>query len=231
MNDEQISIKLTNMLEQAGIKVRDKDEVWWQKILAKILFFVPNYMRNFSNAVYNCIDLGQVAEDSSRRWETLIHELKHIIDSHNWYHVPFGVGYLFPQILALLSLGAVWGSGWWLLWLVALLPWPALFRVLIETPAYAYNLIIAELRGRDVDEVEKRILTTLSGSSYYFAMPLKVVIRKLLWYHFKKRVKHIRNYMHSFEMAGKPQYPVKITMSDSSINKFVAAALYDLTKD
>lgn len=102
-----------------------------------------------------CYMKGTRAENlANLDWETLAHEGVHAKDDAR-KPVRFKLSYLFPQILALLALGALAGI-WWrpALWclvaLLALAPWPAPFRVYWERRGYRMSIVCAVLeRGEN----------------------------------------------------------------------------------
>lgn len=103
----------------------------------------------------SCYMKGTRAENlANPDWDTLAHEGVHARDDHR-KPVRFKLSYLFPQILALLALGAIAGI-WWrpALWclvaLAAIAPWPAPFRVYWERRGYRMSIVCAVLeRGEN----------------------------------------------------------------------------------
>jgi hypothetical protein len=143
-----------------GAKVRFKDESRWMRFLGALLFFNRDFMTGYTTTLFRTVWFPSRADIvGSPEWafQTLAHELVHVDRcGGKWLRwVWFSLKYLFPQCLALLSLGAV--SAFWvgpiglipLLLLGSLLPWPAPFRVEEEIWGYAMSEVVkAWCRGR-----------------------------------------------------------------------------------
>ena len=151
--------------------------------LSKILFFLPDFMENFTTTIGHVIYLN----DKSWRREDLgvlallAHECQHVWDNER-VGLLYGIGYLFPQILCLGAIGCVWGGPWWLLFLAALLPWPAPFRMIIERRGYLLTLIIdnmlsqnkaSAIKAQRIENVVKQFV----GKNYYYMWPFKRRLR------------------------------------------------------
>lgn len=82
-------------------------------------------------------------------WDTFAHEGVHMRDSKRW-PVWYELSYLFPQCLGALAFVAIAGiwwrpALWFLVFLVALLPWPAPGRVFWERRGYLMSIVCAIL--------------------------------------------------------------------------------------
>lgn len=114
--------------------------------------------------------------------EVVAHEVQHILDEKE-QGIWFKVGYLFPQVLAALSLLAVFGIWspswlWWLLCLLLMAPLPAYWRYKAELNGYRTFIVFDKFHGRDSAETYKQTIDQLSGPSYYFAWSFKSWIEK-----------------------------------------------------
>jgi hypothetical protein len=117
------------------------------------------------------------SEDFARRnprvaARILAHEMVHLLDKEKLAFKPlFYLGYLFPQLLALGVLALPWLGGWSLLFLLALLPWPAPFRARIEWRAYAMDYLLAPepLRAQTM----AHIWAQFGGWAYYRMWPFR----------------------------------------------------------
>lgn len=187
--EEQISKKIEKELTLNGIHVRKKQDIWWHRILDKILFFVPGYLDKFSNAFdLKHLDVAERTQKSPTRWEIIVHECRHMVDMKLITVPLFAFLWTFPQNLFLLAFLAPFTSNWMWFFLLALLPWPAPGRAWLESRAYAMNVAIKFGRlyrlssdmihvAEDLDDYKRYVIGELSGASYYFAMPYRPLIR------------------------------------------------------
>lgn len=162
-----------------GFQIRNKNESVAQKILAKIMFWMPNAMSNTWLTIYPTV-WRPTRHD--RDYTTLQHEGVHLLDvqtffgllpkNNRWINMClFIIVYGFPQIFALLAFLAFYNL-WWLLALLFLLPLPAPGRMLAEMRAYRRSVEL----GRDVDTIIPNFVT----SKYYWMWPFKKHTRKML---------------------------------------------------
>jgi len=167
-----------------AIKIKNKEDSRLMRLIGKLMFFNPSFMTNFITTIGKTIYLPKGFSKEFTNIEVLAHETQHIVDSKK---IPllYGVAYLFPQILillSLLSLGAIWGSKLWLLnllWLLCALPIPAPFRMLIERRGYMMSAAVNYwLWGNDHYEL---YLNYFTGPAYYFMWPFKKHLS--LWFH------------------------------------------------
>src|SRR5574337_971831 len=96
--------------------IRPKTESWLLKAVAWLVKpFNPTFMDQYITTIGTTIwvpDNFFETIDEAGALEVVSHETQHIIDLKKWGWIVFGGLYLFPQILAilaLLSLGAIWG--------------------------------------------------------------------------------------------------------------------------
>ena len=175
-------------VEVRVVRKRDSALMW---LLNKILFFLPNFMENFTTTIGKTIYMPNRTLSILSVWIAPLmgHECQHAWDSQRWGALYY-FGYLFPQVLALGSLMAIFSSLWWLLCLAALLPWPAPFRMLIERRGYLISLIGYDMlsddkssakQARAIDDVVKQF----TGHNYYFMWPFERSTQ--VW--FEKRMK------------------------------------------
>ena len=153
-----------------SLKVRFKDQSRFMKLLGFLTkAFNPEFMTSFTTTIGSTVYFpseAYVEEDELRALRILAHEAIHAADSAA-HPVLFPLSFLFPQILFLGVLSFPW-LGWWaLLFLLALAPWPAPFRVWWEAKAYAMNVVLS----RDPEAAENWALTQFTGSTYYFMDP------------------------------------------------------------
>ena len=163
-----------------GFEVKDKDDVWHQILIDKLLFF-SKYIKMWS-ALY-----PKVWKPKKRfnDYGTLQHEGVHLLDAQTffgllppkpvlrWINVAlFCAAYGLPQILALLAFGAISGNFWWLLCLLFLLPLPAPGRMWAEVRAYR--------RTRELGMPIEGMIENFTKEKYYFMWPFPKHIRKLL---------------------------------------------------
>ncbi len=151
--DEQILAALCERMAERipGFAIHYKDESRQQRLLGWLLRpFVAGYMRDYTTAIYPRVYFptrADVQKYPRMAWQTLAHEYVHLWDAKQsrWR---FSLGYLMPQLAVLGALGAV--SAWWtpwgwlfLLFLLALAPWPAPWRTWTEVRGYTMDLCIS----------------------------------------------------------------------------------------
>jgi len=166
--------------EIKGFNVNEKDGVWHQAFLGKLLFF-SKYMRMWTTLY------PKVWKPKGRfnDYGVLQHEGVHLIDAQTLYGtfkplpvlkwinvILFSMIYISPQIFALLALGAIGGNLWWLLSLLFLLPWPSPGRMWTEVRAYR--------RTRELGSSVEGMVENFTKEKYYFMWPFPNHVRKLL---------------------------------------------------
>jgi len=170
-------------------KVKYKEESRWQKFLGALAFFCPDYMTSVTSTFGSTVYFPSkkfVDESRVRAFKILAHEYVHILDRRK-RKVFFEVLYTLPQLLGLLSVGAIAAcflGAWWLLWLVALLaflPLPAYGRMALEARGYAMNIAVNIWRhGSLREETREWIESMFTGWTYYKMWPFKASVREML---------------------------------------------------
>jgi hypothetical protein len=165
-----------------GLKVRYKDESLFMKALGLLMFFNKGFMASYTTTLWNYVWFPSryaVAQNPRSYFVTLAHELAHI-DRYGrsvFRYLWFCIRYMFPQCLALLSLGAfsaIWVGPWGLVFLVflaAAFPWPAPGRVREEIIGYAMSEVCwLWLLGRDWSgsKIDDGVVSEFTGSGYYW---------------------------------------------------------------
>jgi len=129
-------------------------------------------------AAYFSLDGKEFTCDATHAIEILAHETLHEYDRKRLGTLPFTVAYLFPQILAalsLLSILSLWNSSWLLclLFLLFLAPIPAPGRAWLEVRGYKVNMSLGRLKGWDPNLLSFRIVRdNFMSGNYYFMMPI-----------------------------------------------------------
>jgi hypothetical protein len=163
------------------IRLLPKGDSFLMKVVGLILRpFNPSFNSRFTTTIGSTIWMpSEVANSLSEDQflEVMAHEVQHILD-HKEKTILFEVGYLFPQILALLSLFAFcgfWSTAWLLclLFLVFLAPLPAYWRYKAELNGYRVSILFDKLFGRPPEETYEWVAKQMTGPNYYFAWPFK----------------------------------------------------------
>jgi hypothetical protein len=120
----------------------------------------------------------------------LIHETTHEYDRKKLNSFIFSMGYLFPQVLALLSVCSIlsiWYGSTFLLFLLSflfLLPLPAPFRMWTELRGYRTNMLNAILVRKtnkiSLDGYVEYLEKQFTGAAYYWMWPFASHIKGLL---------------------------------------------------
>ena len=161
--------------EKYGIEIKFKDESFFMKILSFTLFFNPRFKTNYITTIGKKIYFPSqqwLKENRDSASRVLAHEYVHVLDSIEAGSFIFSYSYLFPQVLATLSLCSLSGNLWWLLSLLFLLPIPAPMRCHYELRGYAMSDAVSyKVFGEflPIDFIEKQFLT----SAYYYMWPFK----------------------------------------------------------
>lgn len=190
MNDQQMLDALQVKIKEnaPNFEVRFKDQSTFMKILGKLLFFNKRFMTNYITVIGT-----KVYWPTKERFEqyplgsflTLAHEYVHIMD-YKRNPVQFVLGYLFPQIKAILALLAVLAvvSPWFLLallFLLALAPWPAPFRKKTEMRGFGMSIKARSWLGWEITEDRmNHYVEQFTSSAYYFMWPFSKLVRKEL---------------------------------------------------
>lgn len=159
-----------------GLSVKFKDQSYLMKILGFLLFFNPKFMTSYTTVLGNTVyfpSQAWLAERKDASARVLAHELVHISDYTSAGSFVFSVGYMFPQILSLLSVFSFFSSSWWLLSLLFLLPIPAPARTYYELRGYALTDAVSYKKtGKFVDIAWLK--KQFTSSAYFFMWPFEV---------------------------------------------------------
>ena len=161
-----------------NLKIKYKDQDTLMKILGTLMFFNPQFKTSFTTTIGDTIYWPNeefVKDNPLSAGHILIHECVHIYDEKKAGAIPFKVGYLFPQILALPMLLLLFVLTWKIVLPLALLclaPWPAPFRAKAERRAYFVSMRAGyELYGWDPAARAEHYADSFKNSSYYWMMP------------------------------------------------------------
>lgn len=163
-------------------KKRTSAKMWAMYIFSFMWIWNRRFMRDFTTtgrrAVYLCDSLV-----NEKNWvsiyKTLRHEFVHLmqIEKHGIF---FSLGYIFPQVIAISSLGAlgaIWGSNWFLVLLVNLVflaPLPASYRKAWEVEGYTQTMLVEyEEKGVLSDQMVDWVCSHFTGPGYYWMWPFK----------------------------------------------------------
>lgn len=142
------------------------------------MFFNPGFMTSFITTIGDTIYWPSrefVQNNPQSVSEVFIHECTHIYDEKRVGSVPFKLGYLFPQILALPMLLLLFVLTWKIvlpLVILCLLPLPAPFRAYFERRAYFVSMRAGySLHGWDPAVIGAHAAKNFKNSSYYWMMP------------------------------------------------------------
>lgn len=158
-----------------GLKISYKNESVLMRILGKILFFNSKFMTNYVTTIGSTVyfpSRESVSKDRTSAATVLAHELVHIADSREVSSFIFSYTYLFPQVIALLSILSFFTSKLWLLSLLFLLPIPSPTRAYWELRGYAMTDAVSYKISKkffEIDFISKQFVS----SSYYFMWPFK----------------------------------------------------------
>lgn len=147
-------------------------------VFAKL--FNAAFMSRYTTTLYPKIYAPEQRVRSDTFWKTKAHEWVHLVKAKKHTSLINSIFYGFPQTLAplaLLSLGAVWGSSWFLLnllWLVFLAPIPAYFRMKEELEAYAMSMACNYWRYGSITNAQRVwIAEHFMSSDYYYMWPFE----------------------------------------------------------
>lgn len=190
MNDQEKLDALQAKIKETvpSFEVRFKDQSTFMKILGKLMFFNKGFMTSYITTIGT-----KVYWPSKERFEqyplgsflTLAHEYVHVMDFKR-RPVRFVLGYLFPQIKAVLALLAVLAvvSPWFLLALLALLalaPIPAPFRKTAEMRGFGMSLKARSWLGWTLTEDRmNHYVEQFTTSAYYFMWPFSKCVKEEL---------------------------------------------------
>ncbi len=166
--------------EIPGFKIAYKSESKLQFLIGTLLWPIsPTYMTDFVSTVYPVVyfpDPLSTRASPEESWKILAHEYVHLWDQKR-ARLSFPLSYLFPQILALLSLGAFAAFAWLpalfcLLALLALAPWPSPGRAKAESRGYAMSMAVHYWTAESTLGPYKSWITDMfTGWAYYRMNP------------------------------------------------------------
>lgn len=166
-----------------GYRLVKKEDSRLMRFLAIILFFNKEFMSRYTTTVYKTVYMPEekIRKSGTSIVVTLAHEAQHVWDMtrHPLLFLPWAIGYVFPQILGILSflaILAIWFSNWWLLSLVSLVfvaPFPAPIRMWIERRGYLMTIACCEWAWNNGDRTIKKVVDQFVGWGYYKMWPFK----------------------------------------------------------
>lgn len=172
-------------LEIPKFEIIEKEKSWLMKALSILLFFCKNFMTQYITTIYPKIYFPKdqtVINTKNTPWEIffyldiLCHEFQHLKDRKK-YWIFFNLIYLFPQILVVGVLLAMFLSPWFLLFLLCLAPIPAIGRAWIEFRGYSVSLGVFYWLSGDVVDIDF-ILNKFTGPDYYWMWPFRNQLKK-----------------------------------------------------
>ena len=156
--------------KQYNFDIKYKDESVLMKIISFILFMNPGFMTQYITTIGNKIyfpSRGYIERNDSSAIKVLAHEVVHISQGKKYTNLLFGIMYLFPQCLCVLSVLAFFNL-WFLLFLVFLLPFPAPWRKAFEFEGYSMSLFMSYLWLKSVGHREDYIDSRLRFLANYY---------------------------------------------------------------
>lgn len=182
-SDEELFVGLSRSISARvpGFKIRYKNESKWQWFLSRLLFFIRGnrYMTEFTTTLGNTVWFPSekwVRENYWKAFKVLAHEYVHLLDRRRYPRL-FELMYMFPLWIVLpafASIAAIY-SPWFLfalVFLVALLPWPAFTRANLEMRGYSMSIAINMWRyGSIKQETRDWIVEMFTGWDYYRMWP------------------------------------------------------------
>lgn len=174
------------LVREWEVKVRYKDESAFMKLCGTLAFFSPGFMTDVTTTLGNTINFPSrkwVKEDYAGAWQTLCHELVHVVDYRRlgklgWL---FWIGYAMPQGLFVLALlGIPFQSWWFLLFLLSLAPLPAPWRKWAEMRGYAMSMAThywTHGGGIPLDWKEY-VIEKFVGPTYYWMWPFRGAVER-----------------------------------------------------
>lgn len=172
--------------ERWGITIVEKSTSWLMKSISFVLFFNKRFMTDYVTTIGTKVYWPNADKLGGQDFEVLFHEVQHVSDykkNRPW----FILSYLFPQVLALMSLLsflALAGNLSWLLsllWLVMLAPLPSPMRMYWEIRGAACNMAyLMWARGFVPFHTKEHIRANFISSAYYFMWPFPRVMDELL---------------------------------------------------
>lgn len=165
-----------------SLKIRYKDQSWFMKLIGFLLFFNKSFMTSYTTTIGSTVYFPNEAFTKTRPVSAavvLLHELVHVWDAQKLSRPVFFFLYLFPQILAPLSLLLLLVS-WKIaipLFILFALPIPSYFRMHFEkraylTSLYSLNALATRMNFHPLLATQEQgFLGHFKDSSYYYMWP------------------------------------------------------------
>lgn len=178
--------------ENPSIKYRFKEDIWWWKILyyTVIWWWNKDFMKSYITTVGDEIHFPSVSwllGSQEAAAKVIAHELVHMRNNKARGRFLSFLGYSFPQILGVLTIPAVLGAWipemwWFLVFLVAVLPLPAYWRMKEELSAYRMSIAAQYWLdgGMHPNYITQVFAAEFISSKYYFMWPFKKYIAEQL---------------------------------------------------
>lgn len=168
-----------------NLQIKYKNESLFMKILGKLIFFNKSFMTEYVTTIGSTIYFPSKSFVMIRPVSSLMilmHELIHVYDSKKFTTPVFSFLYLFPQILALLTLPLLF-INWQiaLLFLLFILPIPAYFRSYFEKRGYLVSLYITNKLSNkmkfnyNLNSDKNDAINHFKNSDYYFMWPFQSI--------------------------------------------------------
>lgn len=161
------------------LQIKYKDQSTFMKILGKLLFFNPSFMKTYTTTIGSTIYFPSktfLKLQPAMMTIILLHELIHVNDAQKLPKYVFEFLYLFPQIISLLLIPLLLVSWKLFLPLIILfaLPLPAYFRMIYEKRAYLVSLYVTNKLNQKyqltntLEENKNLYLSQFKSGAYYF---------------------------------------------------------------
>lgn len=174
MNHHRVFTRISNAAEKSGLRVAYKQGAPWAQRVANLPFFGPSFL-NETTLLGTTIYLPSTAwcrQNPEAAWKVLANRMVVAEAVRRWTPPVFFLLYLFPQSLAPLAVLALWKSPWWLLALLAFLPWPAPFRKAVEMRAAAMTMA-ADYWSGGACLPSPAMIRRFTGRERYFMWPFR----------------------------------------------------------
>jgi hypothetical protein len=169
-------VKAQTYFPDLQIKYKDQDP--FMKVVGTLLFFNPSFKTSFVTTIGHTMywpSQEYVQTNAQGTSEVFIHECTHMYDENRLGSLPFKLGYLFPQLLALPMLLLFFVLTWKIvlpLVILCLLPWPAPWRAYFERRAYFVSMRVGySVFNWDPNAMAPSFARYFKDSSYYWMMP------------------------------------------------------------
>jgi len=156
------------------LQVIEKPNSKLMKLIAAVMFFNRGFMTSFDTTIGDTVYVPSMAW-LDQNLPVLIHETVHMYDEKRIGGLWYNLGYLFPQLLAMLLLPLFLFTHWYIalpLVILFALPLPALWRANFEKRAYLVQLYIYVNHYHFTEAVASASLTQyFKDGTYYFMKP------------------------------------------------------------